>query len=60
MSWWFWMALGYAAGLFSASTVFALFHAGRDQRAEDEVEAHELAAMYAIRRLRERVDNKSD
>lgn len=59
MSWWFWMVAGYAAGLFSASTVFAMFHGG-NQRSDDEAEAFELAAMHAVRRQRERVDNKTD
>ena len=59
MSWWFWMVTGYAAGLFSASTVFALFHGG-NRRADDDVEAYELAAMRAVRRQRGRVDIKTD
>ena len=47
MSWLLWVALAYLAGLISAFTVFAFFHAGGNRQAEDELEAKELAAMKA-------------
>ena len=45
MSWLVWVALAYLAGLVSAFIVFAVFHASGNRKAEEELEAKELAAM---------------
>jgi hypothetical protein len=43
------LSLAYAAGALSAVFVFAVFHAGGNRQAEEELEAKELAAMKASR-----------
>jgi len=50
MSGLFWAGTAYLAGMISAFMVFAIFHAGGNRRAEEELEVRELAAMKASRR----------